>query len=182
MNSSAFFHIFLSANLNPVSSIWSSPIRKVNQKANLEALLWEKTTNLLHTKLPNATIKKNLQDYNISSSSSLQVNTLAHDKIPWTVWYCLLLMELEIPIRVLQPSHPFQPTYLKVKEIKDTQKIRFVNYMVTLRNRNSATSDSHNTPDEEWFLLIQPQDNSLDLMCKASPISLYYISCSYQRS
>lgn len=39
MNSSAFFHIFLPANLKPVLCIWSSPIRKVNQRTHLEALL-----------------------------------------------------------------------------------------------------------------------------------------------
>lgn len=73
-------------------------------------------------------------------------------------------------------------TYLKVKEIKATKKKSFVNYMVALRNRKNTTFHSHNTPDEERFLLIQRQDNSLDLMCKAPPISLHYISCSYQRS
>jgi len=100
--------------------------------------------------------QKYLQDDN-SSSSSLQVNTLARDEIPQTVQYRLLLMKLEIPIYLMQPSHLVHTTYLKVKEIKTAQKTRFVNYMVTLRNRNSATSDSHTRQMKSGFFLYNPK-------------------------
>lgn len=96
-------------------------MKKGQLNANLEEFLKEDHQPVT-LKVTKCHYQKYLQDYNISSSSSLQVNPVAHDKTPQTVQWCLLFMKLEIPIYVLQPSHLFHKTYLKVKEIKTTQK------------------------------------------------------------